>query len=103
MLVAVSSGYLQSLESFSGGGHYYFGGCFANGLESHRRLAVHPRAMRLMIEIDDDESAAFLMEMAEASHCEPRAIASALLIDVLRDDARAHGQVHAGLDRGILQ
>jgi hypothetical protein len=50
-----------------------------------------------------DEAFALLLEMAEACHAEPRAVAAALLTDVLLDDARAHGeQVHAGVERSLL-
>jgi hypothetical protein len=41
------------------------------------------------IELEDDVTA-MLIALAEASHCEPRSIAAALLTDVLRDDALMH-------------
>ncbi len=37
-----------------------------------------------------DEATARLMELAEECHADPRALAAALLIDVLRDDFEAH-------------
>lgn len=50
----------------------------------------------------DDEPFALLLEIAEACHAEPRQIAAALLTDLLLDDARAHGQIHAGTERSLL-
>lgn len=56
----------------------------------------------LRIELGD-EAFALLLEMAEACHTEPRKVAAALLTDVLLDDARADGaQVHAGIERALL-
>lgn len=37
-----------------------------------------------------DEAVARLMELAAESHADPRQLAAALLIDVLRDDFEAH-------------
>ena len=49
----------------------------------------------------DDEPFATLIEIAEACHAEPRAVAAALLTDLLLDDAKAH-QIHAGVPRERL-
>ncbi len=47
------------------------------------------------VDLEDDVTA-MLIEVAEASHCDPRQIAAAILSDVLRDDALAH-QPHGGV------
>lgn len=54
---------------------------------------VLPEMTTFRIELPDDVTA-MLIELAEVSHCEPRHIASALLTDVLRDDALMHDAQH---------
>ncbi len=61
-------------------------------------LAVDETTIRISL---SDDAFALLLELAEACHAEPRAIAAAILTDVLLDDAMAH-QVHAGVDRELL-
>lgn len=50
----------------------------------------------------DDETTALLMELAEACHAPPEALMASILKDVLLDDAEAHGQIHAGTERSLL-
>lgn len=43
----------------------------------------------------DDETTAMLMELSEATHCEPAKLIASILRDVLVDDALQHGRVCA--------
>jgi len=50
----------------------------------------------------DDQTTALLIEMSEACHVEPAVLLSVIARDVLVDDARLHGQIHAEVERTFL-
>lgn len=66
----------------------------------HVSIPMIPVTTTFKIELEDDVTA-MLIEIADASHCDPRQIAAALLSDVLRDDALMH-QPHGGPDISAL-